>query len=49
MRTTGEPKRIKMIYKEWIEVPEPFKKFIWSTLSEVSMRNYKKLLEYISR
>jgi len=32
MRTTGEPKRIKMIYKEWIEVPEPFRKFIWSTL-----------------
>ena len=32
MKTTGKAHRIPMLYKQWIEVPEPFKKFIWSTL-----------------
>ena len=32
MRTTGEPRRIPMVYKDWVEVPAPFRKFVWSTL-----------------
>ncbi len=32
MKTHGEIKRIKMVYKEWVEVPEPFRKFVWDAL-----------------
>jgi len=33
MKTTGESKRIKMIYKEWVEVPKQFRKFILARLT----------------
>ena len=32
MKVQGNPKRIKMIYKQWVEVPQPFKKFVWDAM-----------------
>ena len=32
MKTTGEVKRVKMIYKQWVNVPEPFRKFVWDAM-----------------
>ncbi len=32
MKIKGEPKRIKLKYKEWVEVPEPFKRFVWDSV-----------------
>jgi len=33
MRVKGEAKRVRLVYKEWVKIPEPFKKFVWSSLN----------------
>ncbi len=33
MQIRGDVKRVKMIYKEWIRIPEPFRKFVWDSLN----------------
>ena len=32
MKTTGNSERIKPIYKEWVEVPDCFRKIVWDAL-----------------